>query len=97
MDTELLMSAMEGLEGCQIKLNRPLPFKWGRSDCIADESAKWTPYAFEATKTEKHSNTYGSGDQVLKDLKGDFGLTGKFISELVSFCNLNTLLNFTTN
>lgn len=94
MDTEILMSVMEGLEGCQIKLNRPLPFKWGRTDCIPDESEKWTPYDFEATKTEKHSNTYGSGNQVVDDLKGDFDLTAR---ETISLMATHGLNQFTFN
>ena len=80
---------MEGLDGCQIKLNRPLPFKWGRTDCIPDESEKWTPYDFEATKTEKHSNTYGSGNQVVDDLKGDFDLTARETISLMATHGLN--------
>ena len=38
---------------------------------------KWTPYPFEATKEEKHSNPHGTGDQVLKDLKEDFNMTAR--------------------
>ena len=83
------MSLMEGLDGCQIKLNRPLPFKWGRTDCIPDESEKWTPYDFEATKTEKHSNSYGTGNQVVDDLKGDFDLTARETISLMATHGLN--------
>ena len=36
-----------------------------------------TPYPYEATKKERHSNTYGTGTQVIKDLKQDFGLTAR--------------------
>ena len=89
LDAEFIMSVNEGLEGCQIKLNRPLPFKWGRRDCIPDDSAKWTPYPFEATKTEKHSNTYGHGDRVLKDLKGDFDLSARESISLMATHGLN--------
>ena len=88
------MSVMEGLDGCQIKLNRALPFKWGRTDCIPDESEKWTPYDFEATKTEKHSNTYGTGNQVVDDLKGDFDLTAR---ETISLMATHGLNQFTFN
>ena len=63
---EYHLSGIEGKENCKTKLNRYIPFRSGRVDCISDESAKWTPYGFEATKKEKHSNTYGTGTQVIK-------------------------------
>lgn len=69
------LSAIEGRGNCEIKLEKPIPFRTGRIDCIPDPKKKWTPYPYEATKTEKHSNTYGTGTQVIKDLKKDFGLT----------------------
>ena len=50
-------------------LDRNIPFRTGRKDCVPDPDLKWTPYAFEATKAERHSNTFGTGTQVIKDLK----------------------------
>ena len=42
-----------------------IPFRTGRIDCVPDQDLKWTPYPFEATKKEKHSNTYGTGIQAI--------------------------------
>ena len=36
-----------GAENCHIKTAKPLPFRWGRTDCIPDSETKWTPYDFE--------------------------------------------------
>ena len=35
---------------------RPLPFRTGRSDCVADPAAKMSPYPFEASKQERYYN-----------------------------------------
>ena len=91
---EFQLRAIEGPEKCHIKLNRTLPFRWGRKDCVPDPDAKWTPYDFEATKTEKHSNAYGTGTQVVKDLKNDFDLTAR---ETISLMALHGLALFGHN
>ena len=91
---ERQLSAIEGRDKCEMKLNRPIPFRSGRIDCIPDESSKWSPYPFEATKKEKHSNTYGTGIQVLKDLKQDFNLTAR---ETISLMALHGTTTFTKN
>merc|ERR550519_318543 len=70
-------SILEGRQNCDIKLHKPITFQYGRVDCIPDESRKKTDLPYESTFTEKHSNPWGSGDQVLKDLKEDFGFTAK--------------------
>ena len=88
------MSAIEGRDKCEIKLKRPIPFRSGRIDCIPDESSKWSPYPFEATKKEKHSNTYGTGTQVIKDLKQDFNMTAR---ETISLMALHGLSTWTKN
>ena len=80
------MKAMTG--ECEIKSNRQIPFRWGRADCIPDESAKWTPYPFEATKSERHSNPFGTSNEVVDDLKRDFGLTA---AETISLMALHGL------
>ena len=80
------MKAMTG--ECEIKSNRQIPFRWGRADCIPDESSKWTPYPFEATKPERHSNPFGTGNDIVDDLKRDFGLTA---AETISLMALHGL------
>ena len=74
---ERFLCAMEGKEGCLTKLDRPIPFRTGRRDCIPDPNMKSTPYDFEATEEEVHSNPHGTGIQVVKDLKKDFNLTAR--------------------
>ena len=91
---EYQLGAIEGIENCETKLDRYLPFRTGRVDCMPDEESKWTPYPFEATKTEKHSNTYGTGTQVIKDLKNDFNLTAR---ETISLMSLHGLAFRTKN
>ena len=76
-NTEAMLCAIEGRDNCETKLDRPIPFRTGRKDCIPEQDKKWTPYAFEATKKEKHSNPHGTGISVIQDLKIDFGLTAR--------------------
>ena len=90
----LQLSPSDDADKCEIKLNRPIPFRSGRIDCVPDESVKWTPYPFEATKTEKHSNTFGTGTQVVKDLKEDFDFTAK---ETISLMSLHGLARHVPN
>ena len=71
---------------CEINLSRPVPFRWGRIDCIPEESKKWTPYPFEATKHEKHSNPFATGTEIIKNLKEDFDFTAK---ETISLMTLH--------
>ena len=87
---EQQITVIEGRDQCEMKQTRPLPFRWGRIDCIPDEDKKWTPYPFEATKKERHSNTYGTGTQVIKDLKRDFNMTARETISLMALHGLNT-------
>ena len=83
-----------GAENCHIKTAKPLPFRWGRTDCIPDSETKWTPYDFEGTKTENHSNAYGTGTQVVKNLKADFNFTA---AESISLMALHGIALFGSN
>merc|ERR1719204_1313836 len=74
---ERFLCAMGGKEGCLTKLNRPIPFRTGRRDCIPDPDKKSTPYDFEATEEEVHSNPQGCGIREGKNLKKDFNLTAR--------------------
>ena len=80
--------ATEGRDRCDIKLHRPIPFLSGRVDCQPDPAKKWTPYDFEATEVERQSNPRGTGNQVLQDLKQDFGLTAR--AQRVAVFNFGT-------
>merc|ERR1712002_1398627 len=74
---QLHVTATEGWEKCEMKAHKEIPFQYGRVDCVPDQAKKWTPYPFEATEEEKHSNPYGVANNVLKDLKEGFGLTAR--------------------
>ena len=64
----------EGRDKCDIKLHRPIKFKYGRKDCIP-EPGQPTPYI--TSKQEKHDNPWGHGDHVISNLYHDFGLTAE--------------------
>jgi len=69
--------ALEGHEKCLMRLHKPLPFQYGRVDCIKNQAEAKTDFPFEATNEESHSNHHGKASDVLNDLKRDFGLTAK--------------------
>ena len=72
-----MVVALEGKEKCLWKLQQPVPFQYGRTDCVRDASAAMTDFLFEATNKESHSNPFGQGDWVLKDLKRDFEMPAR--------------------
>ena len=76
-NSETNLCAQIGAKNCTMALDRNIPFRTGRVDCVADQNSKWTHFGFEATKKERHSNSYGTGEQVIKDLKRDFNLTAR--------------------
>ena len=78
MNSEAILCAIEGPDKCQMRLNRPIPFRTGRIDCVNDDpTLKMTQFGFEATKKERHSNSHGTGKKVIQDLKNDFNLTAR--------------------
>ena len=74
---QLMVAALEGKEKCLWKLQQPVPFQYGRVDCVKDESKAATDFPFEATNQESHSNPFGQGSSVLKDLKRDFDMPAR--------------------
>ena len=90
---ERQIKAIEGRDKCEMRLKRPIPFRSGRVDCIPDESLKWTPYAFEATKTEKHSNPHGSANQIIDNLRDDFNFTARDTISLMALHGLSGGIN----
>jgi hypothetical protein len=69
--------ALEGRESCLWRLHKPVPFQYGRADCVKEVDKAKTEFPFEATNSESHSNPFGQADWVLKDLKRDFGLPAR--------------------
>ena len=90
---ERQLNAIEGSDKCEMRLERSIPFRSGRVDCIPDESLKWTPYAFEATKTEKHSNPHGSANQIIDNLRDDFNFTARDTISLMALHGLSGGIN----
>jgi len=88
---EWQLSALEGRDTCEMKLERPIPFRSGRIDCIPDEdpAVKWTPYPFEATRKEKHSSAHETGTQIIKNLKEDFDFTARETISLMALHGLS--------
>ena len=77
-----------------MKLSRPIPFRWGRTDCVPEDDKKWTPYSFEATKDERHSNAYETGTKAVQDFKRDFNMTAR---ETISLMAIHGLAEFNKN
>ena len=69
-----MLRALEGKENCFWRLHKPIPFQYGRADCVRDEKKATTKFPFAATDHENHANPFGQGDWVLKELKRDFGM-----------------------
>jgi len=68
---------LESEEKCYFKLFKPSVFKFGRVDCIPDETKKVTTFPYESTDPESHPNNYGSAKHVVDSLKHDFNLTAR--------------------
>ena len=72
-----MVAALEGKENCLWKLEKPVPFQYGRVDCVRNEEEAKTKFPFEATNSESHPNSFGQANTVLEDLKEDFGMTAR--------------------
>lgn len=68
---------LEGVDKCFFKLFQPSVFKFGRKDCIPDETKKVTEFPYEATDTESHPNNYGTAKHVIDSLQQDFKMTAR--------------------
>ena len=88
---EFQLGAIEGIEACKFKLDNPLPFKFGRKDCLPDPEKA---FPFMASKKENHANAYGTGKKVIEDLNKDFGLDAE---ETISLMAVHSLANFGAN
>ena len=88
---EFQLGAIEGLEACKFKLENPVPFKFGRKDCIPDPARV---FPFMASKKENHANPYGTGRKIIEDLNKDFGLEA---DETISLMAVHSLANFGAN
>ena len=88
-----MLRALEGKKNCFWRLHKPIPFQYGRADCVRDEKKATTKFPFAATEHENHANPFGQGDWVLKELKRDFGV---FLASLapIQWCILFILCRY---
>ena len=64
---------LQGEAGCKVILDRTIPFRSGRSDCVSENTKR--PYI--ATKEEVHADSMGDGQQTLDFFKDNFGFNGQ--------------------
>jgi len=63
-----------GIWKCKIKLTAPVKFRFGRKDCIPDDTLA-APYI--TTKAEAHENPHENVGQLLDDLKNNLNMKAK--------------------
>ena len=64
---------LQGEADCKVILDRTIPFRSGRSDCVSEDTAR--PYI--AVKEEVHADSMGDGRQTLDFFKNNFGFNGQ--------------------
>jgi len=65
------ITLLEGRDKCDIKINKPYKFYYGRSDCEQTD----VDYPYKAGKEEKHPDMFGNGDSVVDFVRTNFNLT----------------------
>ena len=85
-----MVVGLEGKENCFWRLHKPIPFQYGRADCVRDESKATKKFPFSATDHENHANPFGQGDSVLKELKRDFGMSARHTIALMAAHGIST-------
>ena len=74
----------KGEADCEAKLPREIKFKYGRSDCVSED----TKFQYKASQPEKHPNPNGNGDDTLDFFHSEFGFSGR---ETVAIIGAHTL------
>ena len=85
-----MVVGLEGKENCFWRLHKPIPFQYGRADCVRDQSKASVKFPFSATEHENHANPFGQGDSVLKELKRDFGMSARQTIALMAAHGIST-------
>ena len=85
-----MVVGLEGKENCFWRLHKPIPFQYGRADCVRDQSKASVKFPFSATDHENHANPFGQGDSVLKELKRDFGMSARQTIALMAAHGIST-------
>jgi len=65
------ITLLEGRDKCDIKINKPYKFHYGRTDCEQTD----IDFPYKASKKEKHPEMFGNGDSVVDFIKNNFNLT----------------------
>merc|ERR1719500_2726109 len=87
---QMMVVGLEGKENCFWRLHKPIPFQYGRADCVRDQSKASVKFPFSATEHENHANPFGQGDSVLKELKRDFGMSARQTIALMAAHGIST-------
>jgi len=67
-----------GEDACLIKLHRPIPFTFGRKDCISDGGKQKDLNAtYKTTHPETPFNHHGPSKDILEGMEKEFGLTNE--------------------
>ena len=62
---------LEGREKCDIKINKPYKFHYGRTDCEQTD----IDFPYKASKEERHPELFGNGDSAVDFIRNNFNLT----------------------
>ena len=84
---------LEGREKCEIKLNKPLKFQYGRRDCLATNLT----YPYITTETEVHPAPNGDGRKLLDYMKTQFNLNANDTVALMGIHSVSQHPNIVTN
>ena len=84
---------LEGREKCEFKLNSPMKFQYGRSDCLPTNDLR----PFEASKEEVHPRPNGDGKDVLDFMKTQFNLNANDTVALLGIHSVSHHPNIVTN
>lgn len=87
------ITLLESRDKCEIKLNKPMKFQYGRQDCIPTNELR--PY--EASKTEVHPSPNGDGKQLLEFMKTQFNLNANDTAALMGIHSVSQHPNIVTN
>ena len=81
---------LQGEPGCQVLLNRTIPFRSGRADCLSEHEDR--PYI--ATKEEVHADSMGDGRQTLDFFQDNFGFNGQAGNSFFKSMKVGQILTF---
>jgi len=78
---------LQGETGCSVVMDKSIPFRTGRADCIPSDSTR--PYI--TNKHEAHPNAVGDGSETIQFFKDNFNFSGQ---ETVAIMGAHTMGRF---